>query len=43
MDEMNFQEVRINNLQEYEGDVDIDAFDDQISVTEIEERFVSSS
>jgi ribonuclease HI len=43
MAEMNFQALGINNLQEYEGDVDIDAFDDQISATEIEERFVSSS
>jgi hypothetical protein len=43
MAETNFQALGINNLQEYEEDVDIDAFDDQISATEIEERFVSSS
>jgi len=43
MVEANFQALRINNLQEYEGDVEIDAFDDQISTTKIKERFVSSS
>jgi hypothetical protein len=43
MAETNFQALEINNLQEYEGDVDIDAFDDQIYATKIEERFASSS
>jgi hypothetical protein len=40
MAEMNFQALGINNLHEYEEDVDIDAFDDQISAIEIKERFV---
>jgi hypothetical protein len=40
--ESNFRALGINNLQKYEGDVDIDAFDDQISATKIDEKFVSS-
>jgi hypothetical protein len=42
LDESNFRSLRINNLQEYEGCVDIDKFDDQIIATRIEEKFASS-
>jgi hypothetical protein len=38
----NFRALGINNLHKYEGYVDIDAFDDQIFATKIEEKFVSS-
>jgi hypothetical protein len=40
--ESNFRSLEINNLQEYEGCVDIDEFDDQIAPTRIEEKFASS-
>jgi hypothetical protein len=39
--ESNFRELRINNLQEYEGYANIDEFDDQTTTTRIKEKFAS--
>jgi hypothetical protein len=40
--ESNYRALRINNLQEYEGCMDMDELDDQIDTTSIEEKFTTS-
>jgi hypothetical protein len=40
--ESNFRALGINNLQEYEGCLDMDELDDQIATTSIEEKFTTS-
>jgi hypothetical protein len=40
--ESNFRVLGINNIQEYEGCLDMDELDDQIATTSIEEKFTTS-